>query len=119
MQIKFFIPKKVISLNVLLTMHWAQRSKEKSAWGDYIFEAWMKHKRFVFVNPVKVFYLISEPVKRIRDKDNYIGGAKAVITDFLKKTFFTRDDAEWLKNIDAGFIKGPTGVHVMIEEMPR
>ena len=116
MQIRFFIPKKVMSLNAVLKMHWIKRSTIKQSWGEWIFKAWMEHKRYVFTKPVKVVYIISEPIKRIRDKDNYIGGAKEILTDYLKKTFFTRDDAEWLKSIDVGFIKGPTGVHVVIED---
>jgi len=117
MQISFFIPKKAKSLNTLMRQHWTERSKEKQAWGEHIFSEWMKYHRFVFIKPVKVLYLISNPTKCLRDKDNFIGGAKELITDYLKKTFITRDDAEWLQNIDVEFVKGNEGVRVIIEEV--
>jgi len=117
MQISFFIPKKAKSLNTLMRQHFHQRAAEKKVWGNLIFEQWMKHNRYVFTKPVKVLYLISNPTRCLRDKDKFIGGAKELITDFLKKTFFTRDDAQWLQKIDVEFVKGNEGVRIIIEEV--
>jgi len=114
-QITFFVPVAPESLNVTSCQHWAVRYKARNRWRNLIFEQWMINKKYVFTNPVKVLYILSFPQRRVRDKDNYIGGTKA-ITDALKKTFITRDDAKWLKNIDVAFIKGPLGVRVLIEE---
>lgn len=116
MQISFFIPQLPTSLNVTYCQHWTVRRKERNRWRDLIFEQWMLSKRYVFTQPVKVLYILSFPVVRFRDKDNYIGGMKN-ITDALKKTFLTRDDALWLKDIDVAFIKGSQGLRIVITEV--
>ncbi|MEI8350074.1 MAG: hypothetical protein WCI77_07960 [Candidatus Omnitrophota bacterium] len=116
MQISFFIDVSPSSLNTTQCQHWTARYKDRNRWRELIFEHWMLNKRYVFTKPVKVLYILSFPDRRQRDKDNYIGGMKN-ITDALKKTFITRDDASWLRNVDVAFIKGPQGLRVLIDEV--
>lgn len=110
------IPRIPPSLNVMLRTHWRLRSVEQSIWDSFIHSEWTRSNKFVFSNPVKVIYTISHLKSRKRDIDNYIGGTK-FITDALKRSFLTRDDAEWLTEISVRFAHGPEQTEINIAEV--
>jgi Holliday junction resolvase RusA-like endonuclease len=76
----------------------------------------MARRKFLFMNPVKICYVLSFNSARPRDLDNYIGGTK-YITDALKKTFFIRDDAAWVKSIEVQFVNGKEQTQITITEV--
>lgn len=104
-QISFTIPRVPPSLNTMLRTHWTQRYHEQEAWDLYALAQWLARSKLIFINPVKILYILSFSSNRTRDLDNYIGGTK-YITDALKKTFLMRDDASWLKGIEVQFVNG-------------
>lgn len=115
-RITFTVPMATPSLNTMLRTHWRERSKQQKAWDWYVFIAWQKEKRFVFIRPVKICYTVQLPADRARDYDNYYGGTKYA-TDALKRTFLTRDDCNWLTSINVKFSQGPECLVVDIEEV--
>lgn len=116
MEISFMIRRAPSSLNSIFKMHWSERKREQSDWDQLVFSQWMICGRLVFLNPVKITYRVGFEVKRKRDFDNYIGGTK-FITDALKRSFLTRDDAEWLRGIEVQFCEGKNVTEVIIQEV--
>ena len=104
------------SLNKMLRMHWVDRKREQDGWDLRVWCCWQKLGKHVFLKPVKVIYTMKFPERRQRDLDNYIGGTK-FITDALKRTFLTRDDAEWIKSIEVRFQTGESATVIQIEEV--
>ena len=115
-RIDFVIPRPVPSLNTMLRTHYRERSQEQSVWDWHVFAAWQNRRKYVFVNPVRIVYTLSFRSNRKRDLDNYIGGTKYV-TDAIRRSFLTRDDAEWLREISVRFAQGPDQTKVDIQEM--
>lgn len=116
MRIKLTLPDVPDSLNKIFSMHWSGRKKLQSYWDGLVLAAWHKCDRIMFVNPVVVTFFVTFTTSRARDYDNYLGGTK-FITDALKRTFFIKDDAEWLKDIRVVFRKGDVQqTEVLIEE---
>jgi hypothetical protein len=102
------------SLNTMLRTHWRRRAEEQRDWDELIGCCWVGHHRFVFQHPVELTYILSFALNRQRDRDNYIGGTK-YITDALKRTFFFRDDAEWIRKIEVIFAAAPReGTEIII-----
>ena len=114
--VEFTIDRIPPSLNVVLRTHWIKRRQEQELWNILVIAHRLKLKKVVFRKPVKIIYIVSFKKRRIRDVDNYIGGTK-YLTDALKRTFLTRDDSEWLKKIEIGFIIGRQQTKVRIEEV--
>jgi len=104
------------SLNVMLRTHWVKRRKEQEKWDLLVKVEWLNHRKFVFLNPVGILYIITFRDVRTRDLDNYIGGTK-YITDALKRTFITQDSAEWLRRISIEFRTGRPQTHIKIAEI--
>jgi len=115
-QIYFSLRRLPPSLNELLRMHWTSRSKLQKIFDDIIGKEWIAQGKPVFLNPVKLIYVLSFTTPQHRDLDNYIGGTKP-ITDALKRTFLFRDDAEFITSIEVRFIKGKEGTVIFIEEV--
>ena len=105
------------SLNTYLHMNWKKRYNLQKIFDQIMKVEWVVHGRFVFTNPVKLYYILSFPdtQKRYRDRDNYIGGTKP-ITDALKHTFLFRDDADWIKDIQIKFVTGKEQTTILIVE---
>jgi Holliday junction resolvase RusA-like endonuclease len=101
------------SLNTVFTMHWIKRRALQEYWNHLILSHWNDLGKPVFLNPVKLNYVLKFGTKRARDYDNYIGGTKFV-TDALKRTFFFRDDAGWLRGINVEFNKGGNETDISI-----
>jgi Holliday junction resolvase RusA-like endonuclease len=80
----------------MLRQHWVRRASEQETWDLFVLSVWTRSGRLVFTNPVSITYRLKFTDARLRDQDNYIGGTK-YITDALKRTFITRDDAQWAK----------------------
>lgn len=114
--VSFIIPRVPPSLNAMLRDHWIKRSAEQKKWDEHVWAQWMAWSKFLFLNPVKIYYVLSFNSIRPRDLDNYIGGTK-YITDALKKTFFIRDDAAWVKSIEVQFIPGKEQTQIIITEV--
>jgi len=116
---KVSVDRLPLSLNTLLAMHWRKREDDKRSWNLHVTSAWRRVGSIVFINPIHVTYLLTFDSKRIRDLDNYIGGTK-YITDALKRTFITRDDADWLRGVSVKFSIGvKPGTEILIEEAPN
>lgn len=93
------------SLNTVLRMHWRDRKALQEFWDYLIISYWNNLGKPVFIEPVRLNYILEFEFKRGRDYDNYLGGTKFV-TDALKRAFFFRDDSEWLRGINVEFARG-------------
>ena len=114
--IEFTIARVPPSLNAMLRHHWTKREREQRIWDELIYYQWLKLERFIFYKPVRIIYTLSFQHNRLRDKDNYIGGTK-YLTDALKRTFLTRDDSGWVRNILVNFLNnGKEYTTIRIEE---
>jgi len=107
--IEFSVWRLPPSLNVMFRQHWSVRHREQEAWDKIIYLEWLRNGRVVFDVPVKIKYRLFFRHRRGRDYDNYVGGTK-YITDALKRTFITRDDAEWVKGIEVFFAEDREGI---------
>ncbi len=115
--VAFFVGKQIMSLN--RKMHWHQRYEQQQDWNDLVRRQWEAHDRHMFFRPVKVTYFVVSRVEANRDYDNYIGGSK-MVTDALRRTFFTRDDAKFLRPPQVKFVVGDfEGTFIVIEEARR
>ncbi len=101
-RVRFKVGRLPPSLNTMLRTHWQARAREQKEWDELIGGYWLSFKRFVFTHPVELSFVLSFARARKRDRDNYIGGTKYII-DALKRTFFFRDDAEWIRKIEVTF----------------
>lgn len=113
--ITFTIPRLPLSLNKYSRMHWRRRYDFDHLIFNHIYAKWQDLRKPVFVNPVRIVFILSFAKARVRDFDNYIGGTKP-FTDALKKTFFFRDDSEWVKGVEVKFTTGQEGTTIRIEE---
>jgi Holliday junction resolvase RusA-like endonuclease len=114
--IEFSIPRTPPSLNVMLRQNWNDRGQDQKNWDEQVFVQWLMCGKLMFLNPVKISYVLYFPNEIRRDLDNYLGGTK-YITDALKRTFFTRDDYKWLQDINISFRYGKEKTVVCIEEV--
>lgn len=114
--INFSIPITPPSLNTVLRVHWAVRSKLQKQWDEWIYFYWREMGSPVITRPVNLFYTLSFPRLASRDIDNYIGGTKFA-TDALKRTFITRDDYLWLQSVLVRFQRGPKKTDIVIKEV--
>jgi len=114
-EIKLFFNRAPLSLNKLFRMHWSKRKVEEDTWPHKVHAHWLEIQRPVFLKPVRIEYTIFFDSNRDRDYDNYIGGTK-MITDALRRTFITRDDAKWLKGININFENSKEGTLISIRE---
>lgn len=114
--VKLDIARTPHSLNKVLRLNWRVRNEYQHMIDSLIHAMWLKEGRPIFLNPVKVRYVLYFPVDRSRDYDNYLGGAK-YFTDALKRTFFLRDDQKFLKKVDVDFAVGPEKTTILIEEV--
>lgn len=117
-RVQFSIPKLPMSLNRMLTTHWSYLHREKAQWDLHILSYWLAYQKFIFLKPVRITYTLGFCSNRTRDYDNYLGGTK-YITDSIRKTFITRDDALWLTEIGIRFekVEGRPRTKVLIEEV--
>lgn len=93
------------SINSMLREHWAFRAEIASIWNQWCMYYWAQAGRMVFLNPVRIHYVLTFRTQRLRDIDNYVGGTK-YINDALKRTFILRDDYKKLKGITVEFRTG-------------
>jgi len=115
-QVEFTLQAVPPSLNVMLRTYWIKRRKEQEKWDLLVKVEWLNRRKFVFLKPVEILYIITFKKPRLRDLDNYIGGTK-YITDALKRTFITQDDADWLRRISVEFRIGKPQTRVRITEI--
>ena len=116
--VTLIIKKTPPSLNDTKDWHWTKRQEEQAAWDLLIHKLWVQGDKFSFKKPVKIRYILRFETKQARDVDNYIGGTK-LINDSLKRSFLTRDDAEWVREVSVVFDKelGSPRTQVEIEEV--
>lgn len=116
MKIEIVIDSLPPSLNDMLTMHWAKRKEMKKKWDMLVYHKWVECGRPMMLKAVVLKYVLEFKMNRRRDQDNYIGGTKFV-NDALKRTFFTRDDSEWVRRIEVDIKRGEDRTLITIEEV--
>lgn len=100
--VQFEIPIQVPSLNKMLRTHAAERLRVQEVWDMHVYSHWLAHGRKVFMNPVRVHFILVFEADRRRDYDNYYGGTKYAI-DALKRSFLLRDDYKVLRGLSVAF----------------
>lgn len=93
--IEIKIPLKVPSLNVLMRMHWANKSKLKKQWALFI-------RRPIDKVYFKKMTIIGMQT-RIYDYDNFVGGCKELVVDNLRQKNWIKDDN--IKNIKVEYLQ--------------
>jgi hypothetical protein len=89
------IPRRGVSANDVLRMHWTERRRAAIVWGWETFTLWFnagkpRYERAI----VTVRYVF--PEHRQRDTDNWTGGSTKWLLDGLKHDAFPDDDSEHL-----------------------